>query len=136
MAYLLQKFLHILRKINTLFKDRKISNMKITLDRVVALITIFVFAATGVSNYAHLQGRLASLEKGHSGHVTAYTKNKDLIRGEVKELLSEIQEVKEKQAATNVKIDILLKTMQSDKVVITNQVKSLFAEMKRELRDK
>ena len=134
MAYLLQKFLHILREITALFEDKKIKNMKITLDRVVALITILVFAGTGVANYTHLQGRLASLEKGHSGHVLAYTKNKDLIRGEVKELLSEIQEVKEKQAATNVKIDILLKTVQSDKMVITNQVKSLFAEMKKELK--
>ena len=136
MTYLLRKFLHILREITALFEDKKIKNMKITLDRVVALITIFVFAGTGVANYTHLQGRLSSLEKGHSGHVTEYNKNKDSIRGEVKELLSEIGEVKEKQAATNVKIDILLKTVQSDKMVITNQVKSLFAEMKRELRDR
>ena len=110
--------------------------MKLTLDRVVAFITILVFVGTWVSNYTHLQGRLSSLEKGHIGHVTEYKKNKDSTRGEMKELLSEIQEVKEKQAATNVKIDILLKTVQSDKLIITTQVKSLFAEMKKELRDK
>lgn len=54
----------------------------------------------------------------------------------MKELLSEIQEVKEKQAATNVKIDILLETVQSDKLRITNQVRSLFAEIKKGLKDK